>query len=73
VGVVGLNGEFPDALGESYEQLLMVAEAYSSEELYIEAAHGVKCPRCWNVAEPADAAHAQHAALCPRCFNVVTR
>ena len=66
-----LDMSFAERLSETYEQLLMVAHAESGDALQIEAAAGVKCPRCWNVAIPADVEHAVHHDLCPRCFQVV--
>jgi len=72
VTVPGLNGSFAEKLGESYEQLFIVARIEAGESLNVEASDGVKCPRCWNVAEPADPTHATHNELCPRCLEVVT-
>ncbi|MBQ3282370.1 MAG: hypothetical protein IJH42_00780, partial [Atopobiaceae bacterium] len=43
-------------------------EVVEGEELSVtvEAAHGEKCPRCWNWREPVD-----EAGLCQRCHDVV--
>ncbi|MDX8398561.1 MAG: isoleucine--tRNA ligase [Mariprofundaceae bacterium] len=71
VTVPELDLGFSEMLGESYEQLLIMAQVSAGEQLHIEAANGVKCPRCWNVSEPADASHDVHADVCPRCFEVV--
>ncbi len=67
----GLTSELADKLGESFEQLLIVARAASSDAVSISPASGTKCPRCWNVAEPAEPDHAIHHDLCSRCFEVV--
>ncbi|MDQ6954729.1 MAG: isoleucine--tRNA ligase [Mariprofundaceae bacterium] len=71
VSIPNLDIAFAESINESYEQLLIVAKANAGESLSIEAASGIKCPRCWNVSEPADAAHAIHSEICPRCFDVV--
>jgi len=71
VTVPGLNSSFAAKLGETNEQLFIVAKIEAGESLNVEASDGVKCPRCWNVAEPANPAHETHNALCPRCFEVV--
>ena len=71
VTVPNLDTDFAKAVDESYEQLFIIAKVEAGSELNIQAADGIKCPRCWNVSEPADAAHAIHNELCPRCFNVI--
>ncbi|MDX8414360.1 MAG: isoleucine--tRNA ligase [Mariprofundales bacterium] len=55
----------------SLAQLLIVAGVTQGDALGVQLADGVKCPRCWNVAEPASSAHHEHGALCSRCFSVV--
>jgi isoleucyl-tRNA synthetase len=72
VTVPGLDGSFAERLNESYEQLFIVARIEAGEGINVKASDGVKCPRCWNVAEPADPTHATHNELCPRCLEVVT-
>ncbi|MCF7822032.1 MAG: isoleucine--tRNA ligase [Mariprofundaceae bacterium] len=72
VTVPGLDAAFAERLNESYEQLFIVARVEDGANVTVRAAEGVKCPRCWNVAEPADPAHAIHNELCPRCLEVVT-
>ena len=72
VTVPNLDHSFAETLGESYEQLFIVAKVEDGASVTIKAADGTKCPRCWNVAAPADPAHAVHNQLCPRCFDVVT-
>jgi isoleucyl-tRNA synthetase len=72
VTVPGLDGSFAERLNESYEQLFIVARIESGESINVEASDGVKCPRCWNVSEPADSDHETHNELCPRCLEVVT-
>jgi len=72
VTVPDLDHAFAESLEETYEQLFIVAKVEDGDTLSVKAADGVKCPRCWNVAEPADAAHAVHHELCPRCLEVVT-
>ncbi len=68
VTIPNLNQAFAEALGETYEQLLMVAQVQAGETLTIEAVDGIKCPRCYIVGTPADTTHAVHHELCPRCF-----
>ena len=72
VTVPNLDASFAESLGETYEQLFIVAQVKSGDSINIEAADGIKCPRCWNVSEPADAGHEVHNELCPRCFDVVS-
>ena len=72
VSVPNLDLGFAESLGESYEQLLIMAEVTTADTLNIEAADGIKCPRCWNVSKPADSSHGTHNQVCPRCFDVVT-
>ncbi len=72
VTIPDLNASFAVAVGESYEQLFIIAKVEAGDALTIKAADGIKCPRCWNVATPAQAQHDTHAELCPRCFDVVT-
>jgi len=67
-----LDASFAVALGETYEQLLIVAKVEAGDVISVKASDGIKCPRCWNVAAPHDASHAEHPELCPRCFDVVT-
>jgi len=71
VSIPGLDTAFAESLGESYEQLLIVANASAGENLSIEAAAGSKCPRCYVIATPAHPEHDTHHAVCPRCFAVV--
>jgi len=71
VTVPNLDSGFAESLGETYEQLFIVANVVDGAALTIKAAEGIKCPRCWNVAEPADASHDVHSALCPRCFEAI--
>ncbi|HKI60543.1 MAG TPA: isoleucine--tRNA ligase [Mariprofundaceae bacterium] len=71
VTVPNLDHSFAEALGESYEQLFIVAKVEDGASVTIKAAGGTKCPRCWNVAVPADPTHGLHNELCPRCFKVV--
>jgi len=71
VTIPELDLDFARDLDESYEQLLIVAQAEPGETLSVTAAEGTKCPRCWNVGTPAHAEHPLHDALCPRCFAVV--
>ncbi|OIQ00892.1 MAG: isoleucine--tRNA ligase [Zetaproteobacteria bacterium CG2_30_46_52] len=73
VQIPNLDLDFAAALGETYEQLLIVAKAEAGSSLTITAADGIKCPRCWNVSAPKDASHAEHNELCPRCFDVVVK
>jgi len=71
VTVPDLDASFTESVGESYEQLFIVAKAQPGDTLNIEVAKGIKCPRCWNVGTPAHPEHDIHNALCPRCFEVV--
>jgi len=71
VSVPNLDLAFSENLGENYEQLLIMAEVTAGDTLNIEAADGIKCPRCWNVSKPADPNHEIHNEICPRCFEVV--
>jgi len=72
VTVPDLDAGFAESVGESYEQLFIVARVQSGDVLSVEAAEGIKCPRCWNVGTPAHPEHEIHNELCPRCFEVVT-
>jgi len=72
VTVPDLDAAFSETVGESYEQLFIIAKVEAGDELTIAAADGIKCPRCWNVSEPAQPEHDTHNELCPRCYNVVT-
>ena len=77
VSVNNLDQSFAEKLGETYEQLLIVAKvnvsgADGKTNVIVGKADGVKCPRCWNVATPAHPDHALHNTLCPRCFEVVS-
>lgn len=67
----GLTSELEGKLGESFEQLFIVAAARIGDAVTVNPAKGTKCPRCWNVAEPAEPEHDTHNELCPRCFEVV--
>jgi isoleucyl-tRNA synthetase len=71
VTVPNLDASFAESLGETYEQLFIVAKVEAGDAITIKAADGIKCPRCWNVSKPADAGHEIHNELCPRCFEVV--
>jgi len=71
VTVPDLNARFAESIGESYEQLFIVAKVQPGDALSVSAAEGVKCPRCWNVVTPAHPEHEIHNELCPRCFEVV--
>ncbi|MDX8389665.1 MAG: isoleucine--tRNA ligase [Mariprofundaceae bacterium] len=71
IGVPGLDTAFSVSVGETYEQLLIVAKVTSSEEISVEVADGVKCPRCWNVGKAVNPAHQIHHTLCSRCFDVI--
>jgi len=68
VYVPDLDEGFAQSIGETYEQLFIVARVQSGDTLTVRAAEGVKCPRCWNVGEPAHPAHETHGELCQRCF-----
>ncbi|WP_370050719.1 isoleucine--tRNA ligase [Mariprofundus sp. EBB-1] len=71
ITVPGLDQSFSDSVGESWEQLFIVAKVESGDAISIKPADGTKCPRCWNVAAPAQPEHDIHNELCPRCFEVV--
>jgi len=71
ITVPGLNQSFADSVGESWEQLFIVAKVEAGDAINIKPADGTKCPRCWNVAVPAHPEHDTHNELCPRCFEVV--
>jgi len=71
VTIPNLDMAFAENLGESYEQLLIVAQAKAGDSLVIEATDGIKCPRCYVVGSPAHPDHGVHNELCPRCFEVV--
>jgi len=71
VTVPELDSGFAESLGETYEQLFIVAEVQAGDALSVSPAKGVKCPRCWNVGAPAHPDHAIHNELCRRCFEVV--
>ncbi len=71
VTVPDLDLSFADQLGETYEQLFIVAGAEAGDTMSVRPAEGVKCPRCWNVGTPAHPAHPVHNELCGRCFSVV--
>jgi len=70
--VPALPQGFAEAVDEPWEQLFIVARVEEGPKLAVRPAEGVKCPRCWNVGEPAAPGHEAHAELCPRCFAVVT-
>jgi isoleucyl-tRNA synthetase len=72
VTVSNLDAAFAKSLGETYEQLFIVAKIKSGDSIKIEAADGIKCPRCWNVGKAAEPSHVVHNELCPRCFEVVS-
>ncbi len=71
VEIPDLDASFANSLGESYEQLLIVAQATAADTLNITAADGIKCPRCYVVSLPAQAEHDVHHQVCPRCFDVL--
>ncbi|MDQ6997917.1 MAG: isoleucine--tRNA ligase [Mariprofundus sp.] len=71
ITVPGLDQSFAHSVGESWEQLFIVAKVESGDAISIKPADGTKCPRCWNVAAPAQPEHDTHNELCPRCFEVV--
>jgi len=71
ITVPGLDQSFADSVGESWEQLFIVAKVESGDAISIKPADGTKCPRCWNVAAPAHPEHDTHNELCSRCFEVV--
>jgi len=72
VTLPNLDAAFAESVGESYEQLFIIAQVEAGDTLTIEAADGIKCPRCWNVATPAHPEHDTHHELCPRCFEVIS-
>ncbi|MDX8406075.1 MAG: isoleucine--tRNA ligase [Mariprofundus sp.] len=72
ITVPGLEASFTENVGESWEQLFIVAKVEAGDAITVKAADGIKCPRCWNVGTPAHPDHAEHSALCQRCFEVVT-
>jgi len=72
VSIPDLDMSFAEAVGESYEQLLIVAEANVGDTLSIEAVVGSKCPRCYVVGTPANPEHDVHNQLCERCLNIIT-
>ncbi len=72
VTIPDLDMAFAQAVGESYEQLLIVAKAQAGDALKITAAEGNKCPRCYVVSKPAHPEHEVHNEVCTRCFDVVT-
>ncbi|MDX8391962.1 MAG: isoleucine--tRNA ligase [Mariprofundaceae bacterium] len=71
VSVPDLNMAFAESLGETYEQLFIVASVQPGDAISVLADSGTKCPRCWNVGTPAQPQHDIHNALCSRCFAVV--
>ncbi|MDQ6987215.1 MAG: isoleucine--tRNA ligase [Mariprofundaceae bacterium] len=71
VTIPGLDAGFSESLGETYEQLFIVAKVQHGDAIQIAADNGTKCPRCWNVGTPAKPEHAVHSELCARCFEVV--
>ncbi len=75
VNVPSLSAALAEHLGETFEQLFIVAKVtmQPGAHVTISAAEGSKCPRCWNVGAPADAGHAVHSEVCPRCFEVVAK
>jgi len=70
--VPGLDDAFAKSLGETWEQLFIVAKVEHGDTISIKPAEGVKCPRCWNFGTAAHPDHAEHNELCSRCFEVVT-
>ncbi len=66
-----LNHAFAKSLGETYEQLFIVAKVEEGKAIAVSAADGIKCPRCWNVGTPAESEHAEHNELCTRCFEAL--
>jgi len=73
ITVPNLDQSFAESLGESWEQLFIVARVESGDAISIKPADGVKCPRCWNFGEAAQPDHDVHNELCPRCFDVIVR
>ncbi len=71
VTVPGLDNAFAASLGETWEQMFIVAKVEPGDALTVRPADGLKCPRCWNVGAPAHPDHALHNELCPRCFAAV--
>lgn len=71
VTIPNLDMAFAEAVGESYEQLFMVAKAEAGSSLNVTASDGTKCPRCYVVGTSADADHDIHNELCARCLDVV--
>ncbi|MDQ6989369.1 MAG: isoleucine--tRNA ligase, partial [Mariprofundaceae bacterium] len=71
VTIPALDMSFAKDVAEDYEQLFIVAKASAGDSFNIQAAEGSKCPRCYVVAQPAQAEHHTHHAICPRCFDVV--
>ena len=71
ITVANLDTSFAESVGESFEQLFIVARVEAGDAITVKAADGVKCPRCWNVGTPAEPAHAVHNELCLRCFEVI--
>ena len=56
---------------EELADLLIASQAEVSgeaDEIRVEPAAGIKCPRCWKVTGQADA-----EGLCPRCAAVVAK
>jgi len=74
VNIPGLDLTLAEQVGETFEQLFMVAKVttFDGEGITVTAAEGTKCPRCYVVGEPADATHEVHNKLCDRCLEVVT-
>ena len=71
VTIPNLDDSFAESVGETWEQLFIVAKVESGNVISVRAADGVKCPRCWNFCEAAAPTHEVHNELCPRCFDAV--
>jgi len=46
--VPNLDASFAESLGETWEQLFIVAKVEHGDAISIQPAEGIKCPRCWN-------------------------
>ncbi len=71
ITIPNLDRDFADTLGETWEQLFIVAGVSDGSNLSVATAEGMKCPRCWNVGRPAYPKHKSHEELCSRCFEVI--
>ena len=54
-----------DIVGESY-----LAESIAGLNIFVDAAPGSKCERCWCYSEELGS-HSEHAAICPKCTAAV--